>query len=197
MLDKKRKAQVSIEYFIIFGTLLIFLMFIVYYFMTTIPPDIQMKQAVSAVNKMSKAADAVYSLSPGSKRIVYVFFPSAVSSVSFVPFPSSTGSEIVLNISHEGRVVDIFAMTKGNVTGEIPFGAGQKKNLHKLFIEKRENNLVTIISSSCVPRSCEEEGYECNYITETKCYTSINCGSCTQLNNHCENNICILSNQSP
>ncbi|MBL7050895.1 hypothetical protein ISS04_01900 [Candidatus Woesearchaeota archaeon] len=146
ILNKKRRAQVSVEYFIIFGTLLIFLMFIVYYFMTTIPPDLQMKQAVSAVNKISKVADTVYSLSPGSKRIVYVFFPSAVSSVSFVQFPSSTGSEIVINMSHEGRVVDIFAMTKGNVTGEIPFSGGQKKNLHKLFIEKTETGVINITS---------------------------------------------------
>ena len=139
---KQKKSQVSVEYFIIFGTLLVFLVSTVSYFMQTVPEEIRVKQATDVVNKISKVADTVYVVGPGTERFIYVYVPSGVQSITFANFPDSVGGEISLSLSYEGRTIELIAITKGNIMGHIDTG----KTLYKLHIQTTEERIVNITS---------------------------------------------------
>ena len=139
---KNKISQISVEYLIIFGILLISLVVIVLYFIQTVPEEIKLKQANDAVNKIVKTIDTVYSIGPGARRIIYVNFPSGVDHVNITSFPGKTGGEVSLKLTYRGNLIDIIAVTKANITGEIPPGTIG----YKLYIETTEDRFVNITS---------------------------------------------------
>ena len=139
---KNKRAQVSVEYLIIFGTLLAFLIVIVFYFMQVVPEEIKVKQATDAVNKIARSIDTIHSVGPGARRIIYVVVPEGTNYINLTPFPSKIGGEISLTMSYKGNTVTFLAVTTANITGSIPPG----KTLYKLLIQTTEERIVNITS---------------------------------------------------
>lgn len=137
---KNKKSQVSIEYFIIFGTLLFFLILIVSYFIIVVPEEIKVKQATDAVNKIARSIDTVYSVGPGARRIIYVTIPPGTTYINLTPFKNRIGAEISLTMNYSGNQVKFLAITHANVTGHIPTG----KTLYKLILQTTEERIVNI-----------------------------------------------------
>ena len=139
---KHKRSQASIEYLIIFGTLLIFLITIIYYFIQIVPEDIKVKQATDAVNKIARAIDTVHAVGPESRRIIYVHVPKGTNSINITPFPNGVGGEISLTMSYKGKQVNFLSITNANVMGNIPQG----KTLYKLRVQTMGDRVVNITS---------------------------------------------------
>ncbi|MBW2985448.1 hypothetical protein KY313_02220 [Candidatus Woesearchaeota archaeon] len=139
---KQKRSQASIEYLIIFGTLLIFLITIIYYFIQTVPEEIKVKQATDAVNKIARAVDTVHAVGPGSRRIIYVHVPRGTQYINLTTFTDGVGGEISLKMDYGGRPVTFLAITNANITGSIPPG----KILYKLLIQTTGDRVVNITS---------------------------------------------------
>ena len=137
---KIKKAQISIEYFMIFTILLVFLILIVFYFISAVPEEIKIRQATDSVNKIARTIDTVYAIGPGARRVIYVSIPSGTEYINLTPFPNKIGGEIALGLTYEGRLINIIATTNANITGEIHPG----KTQYKLYIQTKEDRVVRI-----------------------------------------------------
>ena len=113
------------EYVMVLGILFVILIPFIYYSMSESITTIQMYKADDAVNSLAEAADAVYGLGPGTKKIVRIELPGGVKSTSI------SDHEIVLKLSISGGTSDIFATTKAEVTGNFP----PSKGYHTLRVE--------------------------------------------------------------
>ena len=142
---KLKKSQASIEYIIIFGTLLFFLIMVVYFFMQEIPSEISLKRATDTVVKIAKSADTVYTIGPGAKRVIYVSIPEGARFVNITSFQDSVGGEITLRFNHKGKEIDIMAVTQSEIIEKSLFNNKQKR-LYKLLFETTEQGLVNITS---------------------------------------------------
>jgi uncharacterized protein (UPF0333 family) len=139
---KFKRAQTSIEYFILFGTLLFFLMIIIGYFIQMVPEEISFNQATATVNKIARAVETIHSVGPGARRIIYVNVPPGTQYINITPISEGTKGEISLTMNYKGEQMDFFAVTSANITGNIPPG----KIFYKLLIQTTEDWIVNITS---------------------------------------------------
>ncbi|MBU0456956.1 MAG: hypothetical protein KKD75_02315 [Nanoarchaeota archaeon] len=129
-----KKAQVGIEYLVILGAILIILIPLFFYAISKSSENIRISQAEDAVNSLAKAADEVYSLSPGTKKYVWVNIPSGVEASQV------SATEITLTIEIYGNTSDFTAFTKASMAGEIPTAKGT----YKIPVELLESGIVLI-----------------------------------------------------
>lgn len=120
-----KRGQVSLEYVLILGMLFIILIPFFYYSMEGSITNVKMYKADDAVNTLAGAADAVYGLGPGTKKIVRIELPGGVESTLV------NNHEITLKLRISGGVSDVFATTKPEVTGTFP----SSKGYHTLKVE--------------------------------------------------------------
>ncbi|MBI2545680.1 hypothetical protein HYV81_00705 [Candidatus Woesearchaeota archaeon] len=129
-----KRGQVSFEYIVIAGILLVITLPFFYYAFSESNTAIKLNQADDAVKSIARAADTVYSLGPGSKLFVVVSIPDGVQNTSI------TSKTVQLQLSIYGGVSDIYANTKANLTGSIPTARGT----YKLSLEMLNSGLVAI-----------------------------------------------------
>ncbi len=142
-----RSGQAGIEYIIMIGVLLFFFIPIVYYSLTQATTAVKMSQVENIVNRLGKAADAVYALGPGAREIIPITVPEGVLD-SFVGcgVPEKSGCleqerrEILLRVTGSGSVSDVHISTRANLTGELP----KEKGTYFIKIETLPNSTVNI-----------------------------------------------------
>lgn len=175
----ERRGQVSLEYVILIGILLVILIPIFYYSLTTSSEKVKLSQAENTVLTLSKAVEEVYSLSPGTKKYVWLSIPGGVQEARI------TGSEITLVVGVAGKSSDYTAFTKAIVVGNIP----TEKGVYRIPVELLESGVVQIGSSEdtkppsitwispagagCNPvtlRATTDESAACKYDTQDTSY---------------------------
>ena len=92
-----KRGQASFEYVILVGTLLVILIPLFYYAINQSTETIKLEQAEDTVYSLTKAADEIYSLGPGSKKYVWITIPGGVQSTQIV------STEIIMQISIFGE----------------------------------------------------------------------------------------------
>lgn len=130
------KAQVALEYIIIVGIVLAFLIPVWSYLAaanTQASESLAASQAQAAAQKIASAADLVYTQGPPSQIKTEVFFPNGMSGASL------NDSTVIIQVYSAGSVSDVVATSLANFTGSIPQSAG----LYQLTI-KAVNQVVDI-----------------------------------------------------
>ncbi|MBU1111467.1 MAG: hypothetical protein ABIG93_04060 [archaeon] len=154
-----RKAQVGMEYLAILGVILLLLIPLFFYAISQTSDNIRTYQAEDAINSLGKAADEVYSLSPGTKKYVWISIPNGVEETQV------TGTEVSLTITIFGNSSDFVFNTKALVVGEIPI----EKGTYRIPVELLESGIVLIGTGNDTTAPVitwkSPEGLTCNPIT--------------------------------
>ena len=125
------KAQAATEYLIMVGVGLLIITTIFYYTMQYSSESISINQAQETTETIAIAADYVYSLGQGSKTRVVVQIPERVID-SYVE-----NNEIGLKVSLRSGIIDVFSVTKGTVSGNIPTFSGR----HYIFLNMTDTGV--------------------------------------------------------
>lgn len=133
-----KTSQVSIEYLMVAGVILVVMIPIFYYSVSESSSQIRMNQAEDAVNSLAKAADSVYALGPGSREYVTITIPSGVTG-SYI-----NGSEIALMMQTGGANADILVNAQATMIGNIPLDIGT----HQVPVEMLDSGVVRIGSAN-------------------------------------------------
>ena len=116
------KGQSSIEYLVIIGIVIIAISVVANLAWQENEISTRVYKANIAVNSIASTADNLYAQGPGSKTTLHVIVPSGYSSSG-----SSIGNkQIVFSVNTPGGDMDIFAVTKANISGSPPTGPGMK-----------------------------------------------------------------------
>ena len=115
---RKKRGQAAIEYVILVGTLMIFLIPIVYYSLNESSYRLKLNQVDNAVKRLAKVADVVYAFGPGAQDVVVITLPHGVESSSVANY------SINLKVSALGGLSDYGYTTISNVSGSIPTAPG-------------------------------------------------------------------------
>lgn len=129
-----RRGQAGIEYVIMIGILLIFLIPIIYYSLNEANVNIKLTQLENAVRRVVKAADSVHALGPGSSQVVVVTLPKGIQSATIYD------KEILLKVSMFGGVSDVHYPSKANLTGTFPTGEGT----YNIVLSSKRDGVVFI-----------------------------------------------------
>lgn len=127
-----RRGQSGIEYMVLIGVLLAFLVPILIYATQTTTLSFRTSQSREAVQLIAQAADHVYGT--GGRTSVFVTIPSGVTSVSLV------NKTVALTLKIDDSQGEAIATTFANLTGSVPTQAGR----YKLVIELLANGTVQI-----------------------------------------------------
>ena len=177
-----KRGQASFEYVILVGTLLVILIPLFYYAINQSTETIKLEQAEDTVYSLTKAADEIYSLGPGSKKYVWITIPGGVQSTQIV------STEIIMQISIFGETSDIISISNAPLSGEIP----TNKGIYKIAVEHLESGIVLIGEGndtthpqivwtspsdlSCNPitlRATTDESANCNFDTTDQSYNTM------------------------
>ena len=113
------KAQISLEYLLVASIAIAVISALFYYGMIYSSETTTFYQAQDTVSSIAKAVDVVYALGPGSSTQISVIIPENV-------VESSVGNNtILLKVESSAGINDVIAVTKANVTGEIPITPGR------------------------------------------------------------------------
>lgn len=129
-----KRGQVSIEYIMIIGLLLLVTIPLFVYAFVEVKRNVQMNHAEDAVSTLANAANTVYALGPGSKKYVWITTPGGITQTHV------EGNEISMKMYIFGGESDVFASTKPTVIGSIPTGQGA----HRVAVESLGSGVVRI-----------------------------------------------------
>ncbi|MEA2036067.1 MAG: hypothetical protein U9O94_01055 [Nanoarchaeota archaeon] len=132
MKNASSKAQVAMEYLIVMGIVFMATVPFVYYAMRESNVNIQMNQADDVVKTLSRAADTVYSIGPGTTKYVSVSVPSGIQTYSL------DNQSVSIQVYVFGGLSDIFADTKAELVGDIPITEG----LHRVMVKMLDSGYV-------------------------------------------------------
>lgn len=127
-------GQVAVEYLLLVGVVFFTITIILYYSIEQSNQSIKMNKAKDVVSTLSKTADIVYVLGPGSQDYVEIDMPGNVQQVII------SGKEISLKLKIFGNVSDVFARTKANVTGNLTIREGSRH----VSVKTLESGIVEI-----------------------------------------------------
>ncbi len=117
------------EYLMIIGLILLVLIPVAYYSLKEIRTSTIQNSAEDAVRTLALAADEVYALGPGSRKLVEINMPDGVTQEE-IGCPGTCQEieekKIMLTISIYGNEADIFARAKSQVQGNVSKSAGRK-----------------------------------------------------------------------
>ncbi|MCX6777931.1 MAG: hypothetical protein NT157_03520 [Candidatus Micrarchaeota archaeon] len=128
-----RRGQITTEYIIIIGFMLVVLL--VLWAQTTFTigsttTELRVAYAKHAVTKIAEAADAVYVQGPPAKFSVYITMPDTVDNIMI------SGREITIRVYTYGGTTDVYAETLGPLTSDGSFETGGKVGgTHKISVE--------------------------------------------------------------
>ncbi len=134
---KASKAQVSMEYLIIFGiAFAMTLPLIIIYSQQTnnIQADLTQMQTYKAASKIADYSEQVYYMGAPSQRTLTIHFPPGVESVTL------DNNQIIFNITTADLSYQIIKETTANVTGSIRPFEGQ----HILVFTAQINSVLIV-----------------------------------------------------
>ncbi len=132
-----RSGQAGVEYIVLIGVLMFFFIPIVYYSLTQATTSVKFSQVENIVNRVGKAADAVYALGPGAAEIIPITIPEGVVGTQ-IGGPAE--HEIVLNVTGYSGISDVHVSTKANITGSLPI----EKGTYYIKVEALSGGIVNI-----------------------------------------------------
>ncbi len=121
-----KRGQVSVEYIIIIGIILVITIPLFYYAIREPSRSLKANQAADTVNVLARKADSIAALGPGSRDYVWISIPGSVTNVLI------GNRSVSLHLSDLG---DITAYTHANVTGFLPIAQGT----YRVVVENLEN----------------------------------------------------------
>jgi len=132
----QKRGQASVEYLILVGVMLAFIIPIFYYSLTEISNSLRINQAESAVNLIAGKIDNVYTLGSGNRETVKITLPKGTVSLGIIENKS-----IELKLLIFGNQTEIFKNTKANnIIGSFPIEPG----VYHLQIEGLDNGDVKV-----------------------------------------------------
>jgi len=129
-----RKSQAGVEYIILTGILLVFLIPVINYALSESTLNVRLNQLENSLRRIAKAANTVYALGPGAQEIVIVTLPHGIEGTAI------EDNGIFLNATLYGGVSEIHYATIPTVSGGIPKEAGT----YRIRIITLENNTVQV-----------------------------------------------------
>jgi uncharacterized protein (UPF0333 family) len=138
-----RRGQSSFEQLIVVALGIGMVTLVFYYSVNLSSDNIRISQAEDMVEKLSKSADYVYSLGPGSKDVVDVYVPEGMVLTDI------TNNSIRVRLSLSSGESDVFADTKPVIIGEIPPIPGH----HRIAVTHTQSGKVMLGEGSlfCSP----------------------------------------------
>ncbi len=109
-----KRGQITTEYVIIVGFMLIILLVLwaqTTFTITNTTADLRIAYAKHAVTKIAEAADAVYVQGPPAKFSIYITMPDNVANSNV------SGHEVSISVYTYDGITDVYEDTLGNVTG--------------------------------------------------------------------------------
>ena len=140
-----KKGQISLEQLLIAALGIAFITVIFYFSVSYSNDSIRVSQAQDSVNKLSKSADYVYSLGPGTKDRVTVFLPEGIEELNI------SEDRIYMRVSLSSGTTDVYAHSSAILIGDIIGNAGPRE----ISILATESGKVMFGESvlSCKPAS--------------------------------------------
>ena len=129
-----KRGQTSIEYVILVGILLFFMIPIIQYALTEAQTNVKVNQLDTSTRRIAKAADTVFSLGKGASEVITITIPPGILASKI------TGHEVVYTVSLLGTQTDIEHVTKPAIQGSIPILPGT----YNIVIRMLETNNVSI-----------------------------------------------------
>src|SRR3989344_3667017 len=129
-----KRGQASFEYIILIGMLLVLVIPLFYYGLTSSTENIKLSEAEDFVQTLSKSADDVYALSPGSIKYVWVTIPGSVRNITI------DTSEIIVTLSSYGSTSEVVGFTRAPIVGSLEHARGT----YRVRIEHLSSNVVLI-----------------------------------------------------
>ena len=132
----KSKAQVSMEYLVIFAIAFAMTLPLILIYVTqtgNIQADVTQVQIYKTASKIGDYADQVYYMGEPSQRTLTINFPDGINAVTL------SGNLIVFNVTTVDLTYEVVKETAANVTGEIKNFEGQH-----IITFKAESNHVNI-----------------------------------------------------
>lgn len=129
------KAQLSLEYLLLVGLILMLLAPVFYYAFSTSTQTIKMNEADNFVKSIANTADTLYSLGPGSQDSIEINVPKGTKNITL------KNKEVLLIIYIFNGEAYISADTKTNISGNITTKSG---SYHITL--KNENNTIKVTS---------------------------------------------------
>ncbi|MEK6903064.1 MAG: hypothetical protein AABW64_00260 [Nanoarchaeota archaeon] len=109
-----KKGQAGIEYVILLGILLLFLIPTIYYSLNEANRSVKINQLENSVRRLVKAADAVHAVGPGTIEVVTITLPEGIIAATV------NITEVYLQVSMFGGITDVHYSSHVNMTGELP-----------------------------------------------------------------------------
>lgn len=179
----KKRGQVSTEYLMIVGIVLLLLIPIFYISAQKVNNEVKVNQANDAVTSLARAVNVVYSLGPGTRRFIEITIPGAVESTE------ANGNLIQIKLHVFGGTSDVYALTITNVSGYIP----SEKGTYHIPLEAQEDGTVriggyndtippsviftspsgTLAVQDVLLQATTNEAAQCRYDTADTSYTSM------------------------
>lgn len=132
----KKRGQASVEYLILIGVMLAFLIPLFYYSLSEITNNLKISQADNAVNLIAGKIDNVYSLGSGNREKLKVTIPRGTASLEIIE-----NKTVELKLLVFGNQTEIFKTTKAtNIQGSLPKNPGT----YFFIIESLENGEVKV-----------------------------------------------------
>jgi uncharacterized protein (UPF0333 family) len=118
------RGQTAFEYLMLFSLALTILAILVLYAQQMTErnrEDIIIANAITAVNKLTEAADIVYTQGKPSQITLSIYIPEKVSSIEF------NNNVITMKVNISSGLSDIFASSKAPLQGSISTTSGTRK----------------------------------------------------------------------
>ena len=110
----EKRGQASIEYIIMVGMLLLFLIPVVHYASIESVTQVKMSQIDSALERMYRSSEAMNALGPGSQEIITITLPPGIEEITIDKYA------INFKVSMFAGTSDFGYVTAANVTGGLP-----------------------------------------------------------------------------
>ena len=127
------KSQISIEYILILGFLILVTLPLIYYGISTANKETYDTNTAKMLKEIAIKADKVYALGPGNIEIYRVTVPS-----NTIDFKIQDNHDIVLTVKLKNSNLDYFSTTTANLTGILPTTPGT----YSLRMESYDNATV-------------------------------------------------------
>ncbi len=131
----KKRGQASVEYLILVGVMLAFLIPLFYYALTEISSNLKTSQAENTIDLLTGKIDNVYSLGPGNREKVKITIPKGTVSLEILE-----NKTVELKLMVYGNITEIFKKTKANIIANLP----KEQGTYFFIIESLDNGDVKI-----------------------------------------------------
>ena len=129
-----KKSQAGIEYIILIGMLLIFLIPVIHYALTESTLNVRLNQLENSFRRVAKAVNTVYAIGPGAQEIIVITLPQGIEGTAV------EGQGIYANASLFGGISSIHYATQPTVAGVLPKDPGT----YHLLVKTLDNDTVDV-----------------------------------------------------